>query len=171
MNTRRNTPVALAIVVLMGGLARPGGSAAVAGAATPPAPGDRREITTPPDRAAIEKVVADYVGLYARPTLDRWKTLFHTALTVVYPDDDGTIRARTLEQFFTAQKDYFETGRRISERLENVRIDAGHRIARVGADFIFVDEGVESRGKLGLHLAEGKEGWKVVGIIFSYDAP
>jgi SnoaL-like protein len=122
-------------------------------------------------RAAIEKVVADYVGLYAAPTLDRWKSLFHPRLTVVFPAEDGTIRVRSLEEFFAAQKDYFATGRKIGERLENVRIDVGRRIARVSADFVFVDEGEESRGRLGLHLAEGKDGWRIVAIIFSYDQP
>lgn len=122
-------------------------------------------------RAAIDKVVADYVALYAAPTLDRWKALFHPRLTVTFPAEGGAIRARSLEEFFTAQKDYFATGRTISERLEHVRVDEGRRIARVAADFVFVDEGKESRGKLGLHLVEGKDGWKIVAIIFSYDLP
>jgi hypothetical protein len=39
----------------------------------------------------------------------------------------------------------------------------------VTTDFIFVDEGKESRGKLGLHLARGNDGWKIVAVLFSYD--
>ncbi len=122
-------------------------------------------------RQAIEKVVSDYVGLYTATTLDRWKALFHPGLTVASPQDNGGVRVRGLEEFFKAQKDYFATGRRIGERLENVRIEEGRRIARVTADFVFVDEGEESRGKLGLHLAEGRGGWQMVAIIFSYDRP
>lgn len=132
-----------------------------------PATGDR---AASPKRAAIERVVADYVGLYAGRTLERWKALFDPALSVASPQDDGTIKVRNIAEFYGRQKDYFATGRRISERLENVRIDEGRRIARVSADFVFVDEGEESRGKLGLHLAEGNDGWKVVAIVFSYDA-
>jgi hypothetical protein len=123
------------------------------------------------ERTAIDKVVADYIDLYARPTLDRWKTLFHPRLLVVSPKDDGTVRIRGLEEFFKAQKDRFETGRRIGERLENVRIEPGRRIARVTADFVFSDEGEESRGKLGLHLARDGERWVITAIIFSYDEP
>lgn len=119
--------------------------------------------------SAVEQLVADYIGLYTGPTLERWRTLFHPAVIVAYPDDDGTIRTRTLDEFVTRQKDYFATGRRISERLENVRIDMGRRIARVSADFIFVDEGEERPGKLGLHLAEGNDGWKIVAVLFAYD--
>lgn len=122
-----------------------------------------------PAQAAVEQLVADYIGLYAAPTLDRWRTLFHPAVVVAFPDDDGTIRTRTLDEFVTRQKNYFATGRQISERLENVRIDMGRRIARVSADFIFVDEGQERPGKLGLHLAEGQDGWKIVAVLFAYD--
>ena len=123
-----------------------------------------------PAQAAVERLVADYIGLYAGPTLDRWQTLFHPAVIIAAPDADGTIRTRTLDEFVTRQKSYFATGRKISERLENVRIDLGRRIARVSADFIFVDEGEERPGKLGLHLAEGKDGWRIVAVLFAYDA-
>lgn len=121
-------------------------------------------------RAAVEKLVSDYIGLYAGSTLDQWKTLFHPAVIVAFPDADGTIRTRTLDEFVTRQENYFATGRKISERLENLRIDMGRRIARVTADFIFVDEGEQRRGRLGLHLAEGKQGWKIVAVLFAYDA-
>lgn len=126
--------------------------------------------STDPARAAVDRVVADYIALYAAPTIDRWQMLFHPAVVVASPDEDGSIRTRTLDEFVTRQKNYFATGRRISERLENVRIDMGRRIARVSADFIFVDEGVERPGKLGLHLAEGKDGWRIVAVLFAYDA-
>ena len=123
-----------------------------------------------PARAAVDQVVADYIGLYAGPTLDRWRTLFDPAVVVAFPGDDGSITTRTLDEFVERQRNYFATGRRISERLENVRVDMGRRIARVSADFIFVDEGEERPGKLGLHLAEGRDGWKIVAVLFAYDA-
>ena len=42
-------------------------------------------------------------------------------------------------------------------------------MARVSADFVFVDEGKEHRGRLGLHLVETRDGWQIAAIIFSYD--
>ena len=135
----------------------------------PAATSDSADSPADPARAAVDRLVADYIGLYSGPTIERWQTLFHPAVVVAFPDDDGSIRTRTLEEFVTRQKNYFATGREISERLENVRIDMGQRIARVSADFIFVDEGKERPGKLGLHLAEGKDGWKIVAVLFSYD--
>ena len=121
-------------------------------------------------RAAVDRVVADYIGLYAGPTLERWRMLFHPAVVVAFPADDGSITTRGLDEFVERQRNYFATGRAISERLENVRVDMGRRIARVSADFVFVDEGEERPGKLGLHLAEGQDGWKIVAVLFAYDA-
>ena len=120
-------------------------------------------------RATVDQVVAAYIDLYAGPTLDRWQTLFHPDVVVAFPAEDGSITTRGLAEFVERQRSYFATGRRISERLENVRVDMGRRIARVSADFIFVDEGEERAGKLGLHLAEGREGWKIVAVLFAYD--
>ena len=137
--------------------------------AMPAATSDSADAPADPARAAVDRLVADYIGLYSGPTIERWQVLFHPAVVVAFPDDEGSIRTRTLEEFVTRQKNYFATGREISERLENVRIDMGQRIARVSADFIFVDEGKERPGKLGLHLAEGKDGWKIVAVLFSYD--
>ncbi len=122
------------------------------------------------DRVAVDRIVADYIGLYTAPTLGQWSQLFHPAVIVAFPGDADTIVTRTRDEFVARQENYFATGRRISERLENVRVDMGRRIARVSADFIFVDEGEERSGKLGLHLAEGQDGWKIVAVLFAYDA-
>jgi hypothetical protein len=123
-----------------------------------------------PARDAVDRVVADYIGLYTGPTLDRWRTLFHPDVVVAFPADDGSITTRGLDEFVERQRNYFATGRQISERLDNVRVDLGRRIARVSADFVFVDEGEARSGKLGLHLAEGQTGWKIVAVLFAYDA-
>ena len=119
--------------------------------------------------AALQKIIADYVGLYRADSIDRWKELFHPGLTVADPRPDGTIRIRGLEEFFAYQKAGFVAGRITGERLENVRVETGRRIARVNADYIFSGEGKESRGRLGLHLVQSDAGWKVVAIVFAYD--
>jgi hypothetical protein len=120
-------------------------------------------------RESLDQVLKDYIGLYQKETLDQWKTLFHPSVHVFFPAEDGAINVRNLEEFFERQKNYFAKRKSISERLENVQILEGKRIARVTADFIFIDEGVENPGKLGLHLVEGKDGWKIVAVLFSYD--
>jgi len=117
----------------------------------------------------VQQLVANYVGLYAKPTLTEWKKLFHPSLTVANPNKDGSITIRSLAEFYNAQEKRFASGRRISERLENVSTCTGNRISRINADFIFSEEGVTRRGKLGLHAIQDKEGWKIIAIIFSYD--
>jgi len=153
-------PLPILILLLSGVLLAPAAPSRAASGGKPTSHGQR---------AAIERVLADYTGLYARDTLESWKTLFHPALSVAWPDKDGTIQVRDLEGFFERQRNYFATGRRISERLENVHIDPGWRMARVSADFVFVDEGEERRGRLGLHLLQAGDAWRIVAILFSYD--
>jgi len=116
-----------------------------------------------------EGVVRDYVGLYTARTVTQWKNLFHPQLTVASSAEDGSIRIRNLEQFYGAQERGFKEDPGMKEVLENVRIAKGRRIARVTADYIFTSEGKPARGKLGLHLVRGNDGWKIVAIIFSYD--
>lgn len=120
-------------------------------------------------KEALQKVIKDYIGLYRADSLDQWKLLFHPSVTVVFPADDGSVNVRNLEEFFQRQKNFFATRKSVSERLENMQVFEGRRIARVTADFIFIDEGVEKPGKLGIHLVEGTEGWKIVAILFSYN--
>jgi hypothetical protein len=118
---------------------------------------------------ALQKTIKDYIALYTKDTLDQWKILFDPAVVVFFPAEDGSITKRNLNEFLERQRNYFAKRKSISERLENVQILEGTRIARVVADFIFIDEGEERRGKLGLHLVEGKEGWKIVSVLFSYN--
>ena len=117
----------------------------------------------------LARILADYTRLYTRETLPEWRTLFHSAASIANLGSDGAINVRTLDTFYSAQENYFATGRRINERLKDVAIAPGKNMARVTADFVFRDEGEERRGKLGIHLLRQGQGWKIVGIVFSYD--
>ncbi len=127
------------------------------------------EINSAQSKEALQKVIKDYIGLYRADSLDQWKLLFHPSVTVIFPADDGSVNVRNIDEFLQRQKNYFVTRKSISERLANMQIFEGRRIARVVADFIFVDGGVEKSGKLGLHLVEGNDGWKIVAVVFSYN--
>jgi hypothetical protein len=120
---------------------------------------------------ALQQTIKDYIALYKKDTLDQWKNLFHPSVVVFFPAEDGSIATRNLEEFLERQRNYFAKRKSITERLENVQVHEGTRIARVVADFIFIDEGEERPGKLGLHLVEGLDGWKIVSVLFSYDNP
>ena len=130
------------------------------------------EFNSSESRKKLDKTVKDYIELYRADTLDQWKRLFDPSVVIVFPGDNGTVTVRNLEQFVERQKNYFATRKSISERLENIQIFEGRRIARLVADFIFVDEGQERSGKLGFILfVEGSDGWKIVAALFSYDSP
>jgi hypothetical protein len=70
---------------------------------------------------------------------------------------------------FSAQERAFKEDPSMNERLENVRLLMGNRIARVTADFVFSSKSRSGRCKLGLHLVQGRKGWKIVGVVFAYD--
>ena len=122
----------------------------------------------PAATSTVERVVADYTGLYNAKDLEEWRKLFHPDLVVASSEAAG-ISVRNLKQFYNAQKKAFDAGTKMSERLQNIAIERGNRIAQVAADFIFTSNGKPSRGQLGLHLVQGKEGWKITAIVFSYD--
>jgi hypothetical protein len=119
--------------------------------------------------SSVERVVADYTGLYNAKDLEEWRKLFHPDLVVASTGADGSISVRNLKQFYNAQKKAFASGTKISERLQNIAIERGNRIAQVAADFIFTSNSKPSRGTLGLHLVQGKEGWRITAIVYSYD--
>ncbi|HET8948273.1 MAG TPA: nuclear transport factor 2 family protein [Candidatus Polarisedimenticolia bacterium] len=151
--------------LLIAGLAlapAPGGVAAVPGTGTV-------AFADAPTDAGLRHLLEDYVGLYRADRLSDWKKLLHERVSVADPRPDGTIRFRGLEEFFTTQQGFFASGRRIGERLEEVRVAEGRRIARVTARFVFVDEGEERAGRLGLHVVEEGGTWRIVALVFSYD--
>jgi SnoaL-like protein len=166
------TTLVIAVVGLAAAPAAPG--TPVPGAPEPGAPiagtGTVRfaEGAAPHDMA-LRRLLEDYVALYRADRLSDWKKLLHERVSVADPRPDGTIRFRGLEEFFTTQQGFFASGRHLGERLEDVRVEEGRRIARVSARFVFVDEGEERPGRLGLHVVEEGGTWRIVAIVFSYD--
>jgi hypothetical protein len=122
-----------------------------------------------PSGDGLNRVVADYVGLYRRETLDAWRRLFLPGFTAASTRPDGSVLVRTLDEFFLAQKRYLDSGRAIRETLENVRIERQGRLASVWADFVLTDEGEKSRGRLILTLIEEKGQFLIHSLMFSYE--
>ena len=139
-------------------------AAATQGASAAP----RAAEPVPASEAALRRVVADYVGLYRRDSLAQWRELFLPGFTAAHRNEDGTVRQRTLDEFYAAQKRYFETGKAIREELENVRVAQEGALASVWADFILTEEGEESRGRLVLLLIEDRGAFKIQSLMFQY---
>ena len=119
--------------------------------------------------AALRRVVDEYVGLYRKDTLPRWRELFLTSFAVASTNEDGSTRLRSLDEFYSAQQRYLATGRDIRETLENVTLERHGRLASVWADFVLTDAGAVSRGRLVLLLIEERGAWRIHSLLFSYD--
>lgn len=117
--------------------------------------------------AAVQRVLDDYIGLYRKETLDRWKSLFLPAFTATYTNDDGSVSTRTLDDFYERQRAGFARGE-MSETLENVRITRAGRLAQVFADFHFSSGGTTRHGQLMLALIEEKGQFKIAALTFTY---
>ena len=116
----------------------------------------------------LERLVADYTGLYARDTLAQWKTLFLPGFSSMSSNADGSVSARELEDFYAAQADGFAGSASMGERLENVRIERHGVLASVWADFVFWADGPPARGRLVLLAVDQPGGWRFYSLMFSY---
>lgn len=117
---------------------------------------------------SLDQLVADYIGLYTKETLPRWRTLFLPTFSVASTTAEGGVSTRGLEQFYAAQERGFATSRSMGERLESVRVERRGRMASVWADFVFWQDGETSRGRLVLLAIHQREGWRFHSLMFSY---
>jgi len=139
---------------LRGPGARPGASTAAGAAATDPTP--------------VRRVVDDYVGLYTKDALPRWRELFLPTFTATSPAAGGGATVRTLDQFYEAQARGFAQAASMSETLERVVVERAGRIATAHADFVFHQNGTSRRGRLTLTLVDTGAAWKIASLLFSY---
>ena len=63
------------------------------------------------DDADLSRLLADYLGLYARESLARWRELFLPELVAAATDDDGTVTTWNLDAFMARQTAAFANGK------------------------------------------------------------
>jgi hypothetical protein len=120
------------------------------------------------DDAAVRRVLDDYIGLYRKDTLERWKTLFVSGFTATYTNDDGSVTTRTLDDFYERQRSGFERGA-MNETIQNPRVTRAGKLAHVFTDFVFTSGGAAPRhGQLMLLLIEEKGQFKIAALTFTY---
>jgi hypothetical protein len=117
----------------------------------------------------LERVVADYVGLYRRDTLDQWEKLFLPGFTAANTRPDGSIGVRTRDEFFEAQRRYHARVDGLREDLENVRIERQGPLASVWADYVVTEGTQKNRGKLVLLIIRDSSDYKIHSLMFAYD--
>jgi len=150
-------------------LASAGRDAPAVHAAATPARGASLEASADPLDRDLARVVADYTGLYRRDALPQWRELFLPGFVAGSPRPDGSILQRSLDEFYEAQRRYFETGRAIRETLEGVRVERHGRLASVWADFVLEEEGERSRGRLVLSLIASDGRFHIHSLLFAYE--
>jgi hypothetical protein len=116
----------------------------------------------------VRALLADYIGLYRRETLPRWRELFLPQFVATTRGSDGTLTTWGLDAFYERQRTSFETGRPITEVLENTSIDCAANFACVRSDFVWSDGTVSRRGKLMLLLVSAQGRAYVQALAFSY---
>ena len=118
--------------------------------------------------AAVAALLADYIGLYARETLPRWKALFLPEFVASAANADGTTATWSLDEFYERQQSSFATGKPIREVLEDTRAERLGPLACVRSDFVWSDGEVARRGRLMLLLLEERGRFRVQSLAFSY---
>jgi hypothetical protein len=116
---------------------------------------------------AVQRLLDDYIGLYRRDTLERWKALFVPGFTATYTNDDGSVTTRNLNEFYERQLAAFAAGE-VSETLHNVRIFRAGRLAHVFADFRFTGRGTTRAGQLMLLMIEEMGELRIAALTFTY---
>jgi hypothetical protein len=137
--------------------------------ATGPAPAAVIDASGEADRR-LQRLVADYTGLWRRETLPQWEQLFLPGFTVASTNADGTVTVRTREEFLAAQRRYHERVAGLREDLENVRVEREGRLAVVSADFVVTEGpgGERRRGKLILLAIDDRGEYRFHSLMFSY---
>ena len=153
---------------LFAGLATLSAVASCTRATVPAAPPVAVGSASAPD-PRLDRVIADYVGLYRKETLDQWEKLFLPTFAVANTRTDGGTNLRTRAEFFEAQRRYHDRVPNLREDLENVRIERRGRLASVWADFIVTEPAATNRGRLVLLLIEERGDYRIHSLMFSYD--
>jgi len=120
------------------------------------------------DDADVTALLDDYIGLYARDTLPRWRELFLPGFVATAPNDDGTVTTWGRDEFYERQRAAFATGKPIGEFLENTRVERTGKLACVRSDFVWTDGAVARRGRLMLLLVDERGRLRVQALTFSY---
>ncbi len=121
------------------------------------------------DDPALASLLHDYIGLYTRDTLVRWRELFLPEFVASSTNDDGSVTTWGLADFYERQRGSFLTGKPISEMLENVATERSGRLVQVRADFIWTDGQVRRRGRLMLLAIEQHGALRIQSLAFTYD--
>lgn len=118
-----------------------------------------------PDVGAL---LEDYIGLYARDALPRWRELFLPGFIATSYNEDGSTTTRSLPEFYERQRGLFASGKAVGEVLSNPQVSRTGSLASVSADFVWTDGEVTRPGRLMMLLILDRGALRVQALTFSY---
>ena len=118
--------------------------------------------------STLDEVVADFLGLYTRDALPRWRELFLPAFVAAATNPDGSVTMWTLAEFYERQRALFATGKPVSETMMNTRTERTGDIACVRSDYIWTDGEVKRPGRLMMILVAERGRFRIQSLAFSY---
>lgn len=118
--------------------------------------------------SSVAALLDDFIGLYRRDALARWRTLFLPNFTAAAPGDDGSVTTWTLDQFYERQRQLFASGKPISETLQNTRIEQDGNLACVRSDFVWTDGETKRPGRLMMLIVAERGEPRIQALTFSY---
>jgi hypothetical protein len=120
------------------------------------------------DDPEVAALLEDYIGLYARDTLSRWRKLFLPGFIATSTNEDGSVTTRSLEEFYERQRAAFATGKPVSEVLRNTHSERTGDLVCVRSDFVWTDGEATRRGRLMLLLVAERGKLRIQALTFSY---
>jgi hypothetical protein len=118
--------------------------------------------------STVAALLEDFIGLYARDTLPRWRGLFLSGFVATATGEDGSVTTWNLDEFYERQRSLFASGKPISERLLNTETRHDGDLALVRSDFVWTDGEARRRGRLMMLLVAERGELKIHALTFSY---
>jgi hypothetical protein len=116
----------------------------------------------------VNALLEDYIGLYTRDTLERWRDLFLPDFIATSTNDDGSTTTRGLDAFYERQRALFATGKPVSEVFRNTEIRRANPLAFVYSDFVWTDTEITRHGRLMMLLIVERGALRIQALTFSY---
>jgi hypothetical protein len=118
--------------------------------------------------STLDETVADFLGLYTREGLARWRELFLPGFVAAATQADGSVATWTLEEFYERQRALFATGKPVSETMMNTHTERTGDIACVRSDYVWTDGEARRPGRLIMLLVAERGRFRIQSLAFSY---
>ena len=118
--------------------------------------------------SSVSELLEEFIGLYTRDTLLRWRALFMPGFTAAATNADGSVTTWTLDEFYDRQRQLFASGKPIREILRNTETHVSGDLACVRSEYVWTDGEAERPGRLMMLIVAERGALKVQALTFSY---